>query len=109
MLRQRDETSDASGAAAFAPEEEGPAGSRNGGWRGASKWGWQGMAERDAPHDRDGRPWLRPAPLPVRPLTVRQGVTLPEWATLFPVSNCSLLDQDPPPDTDRGGGSAPRT
>ena len=26
-------------------EDEGPAGSRNGGWRGASKWGWQGMAE----------------------------------------------------------------
>ena len=45
MLRQRDDTSDAIGAAALAPEEEGPAGSRNGGWRGASKWGWQGMAE----------------------------------------------------------------
>jgi hypothetical protein len=44
MLRQRDDTSDAIGAAALAPEEEGPAGSRNGG-RGASKWGWQGMAE----------------------------------------------------------------
>jgi hypothetical protein len=45
MLRQRDDPSDASGAAALAPEDEGPAGSRNGGWRGASKWGWQGMAE----------------------------------------------------------------
>ena len=45
MLRQRDDPSDALGAAALAPEEEGPAGSRNGGWRGASRWGWQGMAE----------------------------------------------------------------
>jgi hypothetical protein len=45
MLRQRDDTSDGIGAAALAPEEEGPAGSRNGGWRGVSKWSWQGMAE----------------------------------------------------------------
>jgi len=45
MLRQRADPSDAIGAGALAPEDEGPAGSRNGGWRGASKWGWQGMAE----------------------------------------------------------------
>ena len=45
MLRQRDDPSDAIGAAALAPEEADPAGSRNGGWRGASRWGWQGMAE----------------------------------------------------------------
>ena len=45
MLRQRDDTSDAIGGGGLAPEDEGPAGSRDGGWRGASKWGWQGMAE----------------------------------------------------------------
>ena len=49
MLRQRDDTSDALGAAALTPEEEGPAGSRKGGWRGASKWGRQGMAESRLP------------------------------------------------------------
>ena len=45
MLRPRGDTNDAIGAAALTPGDWGLAGSREGGWWGASRWGWENMAE----------------------------------------------------------------
>jgi hypothetical protein len=45
MLRPRGDTNDAIGAAALTPGDWGLAGSREGGRWGASRWGWENMAE----------------------------------------------------------------
>jgi hypothetical protein len=62
MLRQRDDPSDASGAAALAPEEEGPAGSRNGGVAGRIEVGLARHGGVEA--DTTCRTWQRPVFVP---------------------------------------------